>query len=89
MTVFEDFLKRKASGPEQSPFLAALQLHTNHLPHPSLPEFYHSYNDSFGDWAGDYLGTITQMDVQIGRLRAMLRDHGVASNTMLWYTADK
>jgi arylsulfatase A-like enzyme len=52
------------------------------------PEFYHNYTDAFGDPAGDYLGTITQMDVQIGRLRRMLRDRGVANNTMLWYTAD-
>ena len=88
MDVFQEFLSRKAGGPEQQPFLAALQLHTNHLPHPALPQYYHAYNDSFGDWAGDYLGTLTQMDVQIGRLRTMLRDQGVANDTMLWYTAE-
>lgn len=89
MDVFEDFLTRKVSpGPEKSPFMAVLWLHTVHEPHPSLPEFYHAYNDSFGDWAGDYLGTITQMDVQIGRLRQMLKDKNVADNTMVWYTAD-
>ena len=37
---------------------------------------------------GDYLGTLTQMDVQIGRIRQLLRDKGVADNTMVWYTAD-
>ena len=90
MDTFEDFLTRKTTkgGPEESRFMALLWLHTNHEPHPSLPEYYHAYNDTFGDFAGDYLGTLTQMDVQIGRLRAMLKDKGVAENTMVWYTAD-
>jgi arylsulfatase A-like enzyme len=87
MDVFEEFLERKTGGPEKSPFLAVLWLHTNHEPHPALPQFYHNYTDVFGDPAGDYLGTLTQMDVQIGRLRQMLKDKGVADNTLLWYTA--
>ena len=28
------------------------------------------------------------MDNQIGRLRAMLKAHGVAENTAVWFTAD-
>lgn len=87
MDVFEEYLTRK-TGSEKQPFLAMLWLHTVHEPHPSLPQFYHNYTDAFGDPAGDYLGTITQMDVQIGRLRQMLKDKGVADNTMVWYTAD-
>jgi hypothetical protein len=40
--VFEEFLTRKApGGKEQAPFLAVLWLHTNHMPHPAMPEFYH------------------------------------------------
>jgi hypothetical protein len=89
MDVFEEFVTRKVSpGPEQSKFLALLWLHTVHEPHPALPQYYHQYNDTFGDPAGDYLGTITQMDVQIGRLRQMLKDKGISDNTMVWYTAD-
>ena len=42
----------------------------------------------YGKPAGDYLGTLTQMDAQIGRLRKMLRTYGVANNTMLWLTGD-
>jgi len=90
LNVFEDFLQRKtqSGSPEQAPFLAALWLHTNHLPHPALPQYYYAYNDTYGNPAGDYLGTLTQMDAQIGRLRHMLREYGVADNTLLWYTAD-
>ena len=89
MDVFEEFLKRKApGGDEEAPFVAVLWLHTNHNPHPAMPEWYHAYKDAHGDPAGDYLGTISQMDAQIGRLRHMLRTYGVSNNTALWFTAD-
>lgn len=89
MDQFEEFLIRKApGGKEEAPFLAVLWLHTNHMPHPSMPEWFHSYTDANGQPAGDYLGTLSQMDHQIGRLRAMLKTHNVADNTALWFTAD-
>lgn len=89
MDIFEDFLKRKApGGAEEAPFVAVLWLHTNHMPHPAMPEWFHAYNDTFGEPAGDYLGTISQMDSQIGRLRQMLKTYGVQQNTALWFTAD-
>jgi hypothetical protein len=89
LNVFEGFLKRKSpGGSEAGPFLAALWLHTNHEPHPALPQYYHAYNDSYGEWAGDYLGTLTQMDVQIGRLRQLLKTYSVSENTLVWFTAD-
>ncbi len=53
-----------------------------------LPQFYFAYNDTDGNPAGDYLGTLTQMDAQIGRLRKMLRAYGVANNTLLWFLSD-
>lgn len=62
MDTFEDFLKRKAPGKaEQAPFLAVLWLHTNHMPHPAMPEWYHAYTDANGQPAGDYLGTLSQV----------------------------
>jgi tartrate dehydratase alpha subunit/fumarate hydratase class I-like protein len=38
---------------------------------------------------GGMKGSVTQMDVQIGRLRTMLASKGVAQNTMLWFSSDK
>ncbi len=73
---------------QKKPFLAVVWFHSIHEPHPALPEYYHSYTDVFGDPAGDYLGTLSQMDAAVGRLRNMLKQHGVSNNTMLWYTAD-
>jgi len=87
--VFEEFLARKApGGSEASPFLAVLWLHTNHRPHPAMPEWFHAYADANGQPAGDYLGTLSQMDAQVGRLRRLLRTHGVANDTALFFTAD-
>ena len=78
----------RAAPTAPRPFLAVLWLHTIHLPRGALPEWYHNYSDAFGDPAGDYLGSISQMDVQVGRLRAMLQQKGIANDTMLWYTSD-
>jgi hypothetical protein len=62
MDDFEEFLARKApGGSESAPFLAVLWLHTNHMPHPAMPEWYHAYTDENAQPAGDYLGTISQM----------------------------
>lgn len=74
---FEEYLARKTSGDEEAPFMAHLWFHTNHMEHPSLPEYYYAYNDTMGNPAGDYLGTITQMDVQIGRVRELLKKYKV------------
>ena len=86
LDVFEDFLERQVET--KKPFLAELWLHTVHIPHPAMPEWYHAYVDVYGNPAGDDLGTISQMDVQIGRLRSMLRKHGIANDTILFFTAD-
>ena len=69
-------------------FMAQLWLHTVHIPHPAMPQWYHNYSDVHGQPAGDYLGTVSQMDAQIGRLRAMLRRYGVADDTLLLFTSD-
>ena len=79
---FEDFLERRDKN---KPFLTLLFLHTVHQPHPAMPEYYFAYNDTYGNPAGDYLGTLTQMDAAIGRLRRMLSS---MPNTMLWFTSD-
>ena len=75
-----------ASGSQQQPFLAYLALSTNHVPHYALPEWYHAYTDAFGEPAGDYLGSLSQMDDSLGKLRAVLRKYGVEENTMVWFS---
>jgi len=88
MDVFEDFLKRKSSGgSEAGPWYAHLSIHTNHVPHPALPEWFHAYKEAEGGPAGDYHGTISQMDAAIGRLTKMLKTYGAHENTMVWFSA--
>ena len=78
MDDFEEFLARKApGGSESAPFLAVIWLHTNHMPHPAMPEWYHAYTDENEQPAGDYLGTISQM--VRGSLGELAGSHTVAA----------
>ena len=67
------------------PWLALLFLHTVHVPHPAMPEWYQSV--PYPSVNGDYQGTIAQMDAQIGRLRGLLQDKGIADNTVVFYVS--
>lgn len=80
VSLFEAFLKKNATAP----FLAYMALSTNHVPHYALPEWYHAYTDALGNIAGDYLGTLSQMDDSLGGLRKVLQDNNVEENTMVW-----
>ena len=83
---FADFLNASVSA--GASFFATLQLHTNHVPHASLPEYFYAYNDTAGRPAGDYLGTLTQMDAAVGALVALLKSAGVFDDTLLWFASD-
>ena len=80
--LFEEFLQRNKSAP----FLAYIALSTNHVPHYALPEWYHAYTDKLGRPAGDYLGSLSQMDDSLGVLRSVLRKYGVENNTLVWFS---
>lgn len=49
-----------------------------------MPEFFKEFPAGYGD----YMGTVSQMDAQIGRLRQLLQDRGLTTNTLLWFTSD-
>eukprot|EP01059_Diplonema_ambulator_P032057 TRINITY_DN60_c0_g1_i1.p1 TRINITY_DN60_c0_g1~~TRINITY_DN60_c0_g1_i1.p1 ORF type:complete len:694 (+),score=216.79 TRINITY_DN60_c0_g1_i1:125-2083(+) len=83
--IFSNFLSKRNTS---KPFFAFLWLHTNHVPHYALPEWYHAYNDTLGNPAGNYLGTISQMDYQIGRLHSLLSSSSLEDHTMMWFTVD-
>lgn len=42
----------------------------------------------FTENEADYWGTISQIDMAVGRVRALLTKHGVADNTWVSITAD-
>eukprot|EP01043_Picozoa_sp_COSAG02_P048417 COSAG02_NODE_4754_length_5022_cov_2.228113_2_plen_736_part_00 len=84
MDHFEEWLH--TADRVSKPWLALLWLHTVHVPHPAMPEWFNSV--PYPQQNGDYQGTIAQMDAQIGRLRAMLRELGIANDTAVFYTSD-
>ena len=79
------FIQKAAKA--RKPFLAVIWFHTPHLPVVAGPKHRKLYADQ-PEGAQHYLGCITAMDEQMGRLRKELRDLGVAENTMLWFCAD-
>ena len=68
-----------------TPFLAVIWFHTPHLPVVAGGKYTEMYKDHRGK---NYLGCITAMDDQMGRLRAELKALGIADNTMLWFCSD-
>jgi len=81
--VFDDFVGR--AGTAGRPFLSALWMHYIHLPHPAMPTYYSAAVPSRDP---DYIGALAQMDYTIGRLREILKKHGVFNNTLVWFTSD-
>lgn len=70
-----------------SPFLAVVWYHTPHTPivaGNTDREQYAAEPMAAQHW----YGSITAMDREIGRLRALLRDLRVADNTIVWFNSD-
>lgn len=74
---------------KDQPFFAIVWLHAPHLPVVASREDAASYDD--GKTTGfeqNYYGCVTALDRQVGRLRAFLREHGIAQNTMVAFCSD-
>jgi arylsulfatase A-like enzyme len=77
----------QTAAKRDQPFLAVIWFHAPHIPvigGPRYRELYASHNPQ----ARHYYACITALDEQMGRLRAGLRELGVAENTMLWFCSD-
>ena len=72
---------------QDQPFFSVVWFHTPHRPVVAGPEYRARYS-RYTEGEQHYYGCITAMDEQIGRLRAHLRDLGVAENTMIWFGSD-
>ena len=79
------FIRQAAA--EGTPFFAVIWFHAPHSPVLAGPRHRALYPD-FSEGEQHYYGCITALDEQVGRLRAELRDLGVADDTMLWYCSD-
>ena len=72
---------------DDKPFFAVIWFHTPHSPVVAGPGHRAMYEE-FSEGEQHYYGCITALDEQVGRLRAELRQLGVANDTMLWYCSD-
>ncbi len=80
-----EFLEKAVQAKE--PFLCVIWFHAPHLPLVATPEYRRLYAEH-PESKQHYWGAITALDTQVGRLRAKLREWGVARDTMLWYASD-
>jgi arylsulfatase A-like enzyme len=79
------FIRRQAG--EGRPFLAVVWFGSPHVPHEALPADKAAYA-ALPETAQNYYGELTAVDRSVGRLRAALRELGVAQDTLLWYCSD-
>lgn len=71
----------------EKPFFAVVWFHAPHLPVVAGPDYAARYAD-YDKYHQHYYGCITALDDQVGRLRAELRDLGVAENTLVTFCSD-
>jgi len=71
----------------QKPFLAQVSFHQVHIPYIAPPEFRALYSN-YTENEQDYYGAITAMDAQVGRIRNLLQNLGIANNTIITFAAD-
>jgi arylsulfatase A-like enzyme len=77
------FLKKHKDG--GSPMFTVVWFPSPHDPHAEVPDGPSLYD---GKKNAGYYREITLLDQQVGRLRASLREMGIADNTILWYCSD-
>jgi len=70
----------------QQPFFTVIWFHAPHQDVVAGPEYLAKYK-GHGE-AAHYYGVVTEMDEQIGRLRAELKHLGVDNNTLITFTSD-
>lgn len=78
------FMERAVS--EGNPFLAVVWFNAPHEPIKAGPKYLEMYKEH-GE-AAHYYGCLTEMDEQVGRIRAKLREMGVEKNTVLFFCSD-
>ncbi|MEM7144161.1 MAG: sulfatase-like hydrolase/transferase [Verrucomicrobiota bacterium] len=74
---------------QDGPFLAIVWFHAPHLPVVASVEDAGRYDDGKNTaFQRNYNGCVTALDRAVGRLRAQLREQGIAENTMITFCSD-
>jgi len=82
----EPFIRESAKA--KKPFFAAVWFHAPHLPVVAGPKYCAMYPEAKSTRHRNYYGCVTAMDEQVGRIRKVLRELGVAENTLLAFCSD-
>jgi arylsulfatase A-like enzyme len=77
----------ESAARQGTPFFTVVWFHAPHAPVVGGEEYMKRYPNSTED-EQHYYGVVTALDEQVGRLRAKLRELGVADDTMLWFCSD-
>ena len=77
----------RSAAETKTPFFATIWFHAPHLPVSAGPPHVDGYKDQ-STYERNYLGCITALDEQMGRLRTVLRDLRIQDDTMLWFCSD-
>ncbi len=81
----EPFIRQCADAKE--PFFAVVWFHAPHLPVVASAEDRAPFAD-LDEETQAYYGCIRALDREVGRLRAVLADTGIADDTILWFCSD-
>ena len=79
------FIEKAAK--QEKPFFAAIWFHAPHSPVVGGPEYRKRYAEH-PEAHQHYYACVTELDEQVGRLRAKLRELGVEENTLLAFCSD-
>ena len=90
---FESWLQRTDMT---KPFLSMLFMHPNHVEFLATEEWREACingtacpkSDNYSSAQLDYFGDIASIDVQIQRVRDLLKQYNVMDNTLIWLTSD-
>lgn len=83
---FEEFLSKRNRS---KPFYAQLSFHNVHSQYLATPYWKRKYKaKGYGDDHSNFLGAISSLDESVGRVRKLLRDHGLANDTIVWFSSD-
>jgi arylsulfatase A-like enzyme len=79
------FIRKQAAAAK--PFLAVVWFGNPHVPHIALAKDKEAYK-SLAEGDQNYFGELTGIDRSVGRLRAALRELGIADDTIVWFCSD-
>ena len=82
---FEEFLKTRNTS---IPFFTILAFHSVHSQYLPTPHWFDYYRSESNTDRRNYLGTVSGLDEVIGRVRKLLHQYSVHSNTLVWFSSD-